>query len=97
MLNIRFIIKMLGMMFILETLFMLAATAVAFLYEGNDFYPLLQSSGIMFGTGVLFMLIGLRANEHTAGRREGIADCYINLGSFLPFGDVTILFRWLYR
>lgn len=48
MLNIRFIIKMLGMMFILETLFMLAATAVAFLYEGNDFYPLLQSSGIMF-------------------------------------------------
>ena len=31
------------MMFILETLFMLAATAVAFLYEGNDFYPLLQS------------------------------------------------------
>ena len=44
MLNIRFIIKMLGMMFILETLFMLAATAVAFLYEGNDFYPLLQSS-----------------------------------------------------
>ena len=56
------------MMFILETLFMLAATAVAFLYKGNDFYPLLQSSGIMFGTGVLFMLIGLRANEHTAGR-----------------------------
>ena len=88
MLNIRFIIKMLGMMFILETLFMLAATAVAFLYEGNDFYPLLQSSGIMFGTGVLFMLIGLRAND---------ADCYIDLGSFLPFGDVTILFRWLYR
>ena len=50
MLNIRFIIKMLGMMFILETLFMLAATAVAFLYEGNDFNPHLQSSGIMFGT-----------------------------------------------
>ena len=96
MLNIRFIIKMLGMMFILETLFMLAATAVAFLYEGNDFYPLLQSSGIMFGTGVLFMLIGLRANEHTAGRGRD-ADCYIDLGSFLPFGDVTILFRWLYR
>lgn len=72
MLNIRFIIKMLGMMFILETLFMLAATAVAFLYKENDFYPLLQSSGIMFGTGVLFTLFGLRANEHMAGRREGM-------------------------
>ena len=76
MLNIRFIIKMLGMMFILETLFMLAATAVAFLYKGSDFYPLLQSSGIMFGTGVLFTLIGLRANEHTAGRREGMLTVY---------------------
>jgi hypothetical protein len=31
MLNIRFIIKMFGMMFILEKLFMLAAPAVAFL------------------------------------------------------------------
>ncbi len=71
MLNIRFIIKMLGMMFILETLFMLAATAVAFLYEGNDFYPLLQSSGIMFGTGVLFMLIGLRAMNIRPGAGKG--------------------------
>ena len=86
MLNIRFIIKMLGMMFILETLFMLAATAVAFLYEGNDFYPLLQSSGIMFGTGVLFMLIGLRANEHTAGRREGMLTVTLTWALFSLLG-----------
>ncbi len=72
MLNVRFIIKMLGMMFILETLFMLAATAVALFYKENDFYPLLQSSGILFGTGVLFTLIGVKANEYTAGRREGM-------------------------
>lgn len=72
MLNVRFIIKMLGMMFILETLFMLAATAVAFFYKGDDFYPLLQSSGILLGTGVLFTLIGVKANEYTAGRREGM-------------------------
>ncbi len=72
MLNVRFIIKMLGMMFILETLFMLAATAVALFYKGDDFYPLLQSSGILFGAGVLFTLIGVNANEYTAGRREGM-------------------------
>ena len=41
LLNIRFIIKMLGMMCILETLFMLMATVVAFLYKGGDFYPCL--------------------------------------------------------
>ena len=33
MLNVRFIVKMLGVMFILETFFMLAATVVAFLYR----------------------------------------------------------------
>ena len=37
MLNIRFVIKMLGLMFILETIFMLTATAVAFFYKGDDF------------------------------------------------------------
>ena len=73
-------------MFILETLFMLAATAVAFLYKGNDFYPLLQSSGIMFGTGVLFMLIGLRANEHTAGRREGMLTVTLTWALFSLLG-----------
>ena len=86
MLNVRFIIKMLGLMFILETLFMLAATAVAFLYEGDDFYPFLQSSGIMFGTGVLFTLIGLRANEHTAGRREGMLTVTLTWALFSLLG-----------
>ena len=73
MLNVRFIIKMLGMMFILETFFMLAATAVALFYKENDFYPLLQSSGILFGTGVLFTLIGVKANEYKS-ILEGLAD-----------------------
>ena len=39
MLNVRFIVKMLGVMFILETFFMLAATVVASLYRGSDVYP----------------------------------------------------------
>lgn len=72
MLNIRFIIKMLGGMFILETLFLLAATLVSFIDGGDDLIPLLQSSGIMFATGVLFYAIGFRANEYNAGRREGM-------------------------
>lgn len=72
MLNIRFIVKMLGMMFILETFFMLAATAVAFWYEGDDVYPLLLSSGILFATGLICYAVGLRANERSAGRREGM-------------------------
>lgn len=72
MLNVRFIVKMLGMMFILETFFMLAATVVAFLYRGDDVYSLLLSSGILFATGVLCYALGFRANEYSSGRREGM-------------------------
>lgn len=72
MLNVRFIVKMLGLMFILETMFMLSATVVAFLYRGDDVFPLALSSAIIFGVGVICYLIGLRANEHSAGRREGM-------------------------
>lgn len=78
------------MLFILETLFMLAASVVAFLYRGDDLYPLLLSSGILFGTGVLFYLIGFRANEHSAGRREGMLTvtltwCLLSFFGMLPF------------
>lgn len=59
-------------MFILETLFMLAATAVAFLYRGPDISVLLLCSGIVLGVGLLFYALGFGANEHTAGRREGM-------------------------
>lgn len=72
MLNVRFIVKMLGMMFILETIFMLIAAGVAFIYKDGDLTPLLQSSAIMLVTGIVFYLIGRRANEYGAGRREGM-------------------------
>ncbi len=90
LLNIRFIIKMLGGMFILETLFLLAATAVAFIYEGDDVIPLLQSCGIMFGTGLVCYMIGFRANEYNVGRREGmlivtLTWIFCSLLGMLPF------------
>lgn len=72
MLNVRFILKMLGLMFVLETFFMLAAAAVAFFYRGDDVYPLLLSCGIMFGTGILCSCVGRKANDHSTGRREGM-------------------------
>ncbi|MGM9760784.1 MAG: TrkH family potassium uptake protein [Parabacteroides sp.] len=72
MLNVRFIVKMLGLMLILETLFMLLATGVAFYYGEGDFFPLLLSTGTMCSAGVLAYLVGINANEHAAGRREGM-------------------------
>lgn len=86
MLNIRFILKMLGAMFIIETPFMLLATAVAFFYQGGDFYPLALSSGILFITGCLLYIIGFRANESTAGRREGMLIVTLTWALFSFFG-----------
>lgn len=85
-LNIRFIVKMLGLMLMLETLFMLSAVVVAFLYKGNDLYPLALSSGIMFGSGAILYLAGFRANESTAGRREGMLTVTLTWILFSFFG-----------
>ncbi|MDR1624495.1 MAG: TrkH family potassium uptake protein [Tannerellaceae bacterium] len=88
--NIRFVIKMLGSMFLLETFFMLLASVVAFIYKGPDFYPLLISSGLLLGCGIAFYLGGLHANEYTAGRREGmlvvaLTWSLLSLFGMLPF------------
>lgn len=71
-LNVRFIVKMLGLILMIETPFMLSATLVAFLYKGDDVVSLLLSSGILFASGGLLYLMGLKANEYAAGRREGM-------------------------
>lgn len=86
MINVRFIIKMLGLMFLLETFFMLMATGVAFVYKGNDFYPFLISTGIIFGSGLLFYLTGYKADEYTAGRREGMLTVSLTWILFSFFG-----------
>lgn len=72
MLNIRFIFKMLGAMFVIETLFMLMALGVALFYEGSDIRPFAYSCAILFGVGLTLLLVGWNANEHNAGRREGM-------------------------
>ncbi len=77
-------------MCILETLFMLIAVGVAFHYKGDDFYPLLISSGILFSVGTILYTLGFRANEYTAGRREGMLTVtftwiLLSLMGMLPF------------
>ncbi|MDR2969747.1 MAG: TrkH family potassium uptake protein [Tannerellaceae bacterium] len=86
MINVRFIIKMLGLMFLLETFFMLMATGVAFAYGENDFYPFLISTGIIFGSGLLFYFAGNKADEYSAGRREGMLTVSLTWILFSFFG-----------
>lgn len=70
--NVLYIIKTLGSILILETIFLLVATSVAFIYGGSDRMPFAVASCIMFGAGTLFFIIGRKANEYHAGRREGM-------------------------
>ncbi|MDR2385399.1 MAG: TrkH family potassium uptake protein [Tannerella sp.] len=88
--NYLYIIKTLGSILILETVFLLMATFVAFADDGNDRVPMLVSSGIMLAGGISFFLTGRKANEYQAGRREGmltVALTWIVLSFFgmLPF------------
>ncbi len=90
MINIRFVLKMLGSMFILETFFMLIASGVAFFYGKEGMIPLLISSGIMLFFGLSFSLIGHKANVYAAGRREGmmvvtLTWTLLSLFGMLPF------------
>ena len=77
-------------MSILETFFMLTAVIVAFLYQGSDVIPLLESSGLLFCAGLFFYFLGFNANDFNAGRREGmliVASTWILFSVFgmLPF------------
>lgn len=90
MVNIRFIVKMLGLMFLLETFFMLSATGVAFLYGGDDFIPLLLSCGIMFASGLTCYLIGFQADEYGAGKKEGMLTVTLTWALFSLFGMLPL-------
>ena len=90
-LNVRYIVKLLGMTHLLESFFMLAATGVAFGYDGCDFYPLLISTGIMSGTGLLLYLIGRKGNDSRAGRREGMLSVAFMWTMFSFFGMLPYL------
>ncbi len=74
------------MMFLLETIFMLIATGVAFLYKGGDFLPFLISSGILMTTGLVFFLIGKNGDEYSVGRREGMLTVALTWIFFSFFG-----------
>ncbi|MDR2472482.1 MAG: TrkH family potassium uptake protein [Tannerella sp.] len=70
--NWKFIIKSMGSILILETVFLLMATGIAFLYGDGDETAFVISSAIMGVTGLILLLTGRRANEYHAGRREGM-------------------------
>lgn len=71
-LNIRFISKVLGIIHILESFFMLLASGMAFYYRDTDLYPLLISFGIILLFGLVLFFAGRNARKYHTGRHEGL-------------------------
>ena len=70
--NIRFISKMLGLMLTLETFFILLSALVAFGYKGNDVTSFLFTALVSCALGAFLSAFGFRADEISAGKREGM-------------------------
>ena len=70
--NIRFIIKTLGSILLLETAFLSIAAGVSLYFREPDMKPLFLSSCMTFTAGALFFLVGSKADKYNTGRKEGM-------------------------
>ncbi|MDR3253162.1 MAG: TrkH family potassium uptake protein [Tannerella sp.] len=89
--NGLYILKTLGLILLFETVFMLMATGVAFIYGGEDEAHLLTSSVIMCVSGLFLVLLGRRADESKAGIREGILTVTLIWLTLSFFGTLPFL------
>ena len=68
--NIKSIIKVIGILLCIEAVFMLIPVITALIYEETDLIPFLQSFGITIATGAAMLYLPRNANERI-GKREG--------------------------
>lgn len=68
--NIRQVIKILGALLIIESVFMLITSMVSYFYHEDDFAPILYSAAITAIVGVIAVLTNYSSTHHL-GNREG--------------------------
>ena len=88
--NYRFVLKTLGFLLIIESLFMMVSTVVAFYYHEACGDAMLISSSITFFSGIFLRLVGTDDYEKPIGKRESffvVAISWVVLSIFgmLPF------------
>lgn len=88
--NYRFVLKTLGFLLIIESLFMMVATVVSFYYSELAGDAMLVSSTITFFSGIFIRLLGTDDYEKPIGKRESflmVALTWVVLSAFgmLPF------------
>ncbi len=88
--NFRFVLKALGFLLIIESLFMMLSAIVSFKYHEHSGDSLLISSTITLLSGIFIRLLGVQKTEKPVGKRESfllVALTWIILSAFgmLPF------------
>jgi trk system potassium uptake protein TrkH len=88
--NFRFVLKTLGFLLLIESLFMMAAAIVAFYYRDSSGDAILAGCAITLVSGMLLRLIGFQEYERPIGKRESflvVASTWVILSAFgmLPY------------
>lgn len=88
--NYRFVLKTIGFLLIIESLFMMLSTIVAFYSHEHCGDAMLVSSSVTFFAGILFRLIGTDDYEKSIGKRESflmVTLAWVVMSAFgmLPF------------
>lgn len=88
--NYRFVLKTMGFLLIIESLFMMASTVVSFYSRDTSGDTLLVSSSITLFAGIFLRLVGTDYYEKAIGKRESflvVALTWVILSAFgmLPF------------
>ncbi len=97
--NIRFVVRILGFVLILESLFMMLSSVVSFYYMEDSGDTLLFCSVITLAVGVFLRIIGTKDTRRKASKREiflTITLLWIVLSAFgmLPFHFSGVIPKW---
>jgi trk system potassium uptake protein TrkH len=91
-LNWKFILRVIGYVLILESLFIFIAAAVSFSFQGTDLPSLLQSGALTLGCGLALSLpFGFRKVK-LIGKRESYLSVALSWLSFALFGAFPFFF-----
>ena len=90
-LNIWIIIKLMGILLMIITVFMLSALIPAFYYH-EDILPIIKSAGITFFTGLIVAFIGNKKSDKNIGKREGYLIVSITWIVMSVFGALPFIF-----
>lgn len=87
--NVKSIIKVIGILLCIEAVFMLIPVITAIIYKESDLIPLLKSFGITIAAGAAMLYLPRNANERI-GKREGflivtLSWLAISITGALPF------------